>query len=535
MKFSSALFSLLTLLAISKISHGQFIPQTSIPFSEVQMALGVEKGEDFALVYKGDTLAAQISDSTGSSQQLFDEEILYHKHEDSISYEYSLPYSFGSYRISIPDSTLLYLKETRFYNDTIEREVRYGANGAEKFRLDRNGNSKTVTITSDNFKTITTITENGWSRKYQQFQPDSSYYASYSLDSVLLRSSYSNDRINGEKIKASANELSSTSDLSRDYKDEDSSYHYSYYTMSDGGSRLTEEFRKEYPDFNYECKEWSYYQDFGFERRYTRTRWDSVYGYQSFGAGSFFTSYESDSIKVSKSFSLNGDLIYRQRIDKVKGRFSREEEMSKEDTFYHFINYYHALYWENDTDYITSYYPFANRVFLNEDSVKIKEYKYDFDKKYEWPEVIIIEGDSTVKFTATSKGRFEYGSPLVLICGERGPPRVHTLQTIDYSSVQFTGALKKRSQDKVMSFVEDCKFIDFGIGWPPVYFLHTEGNRVLSSMQPHTAECKESLATVFSEKDDIGAVLYYKGDTRKVECTLFRLDYTFKIEKKVFR
>ena len=514
---------------------GQEIPQTSIPFSEVQKLLGVELGKDFALVYKGDTLAAQLSDSVGSVHQLFDEEIRYFNHGDSIEYQYSLPYSFGVYRVSLPDSTLLYLKETWLYGDTTERVVRYEANGLEKYRLDRKGKNKTITHSSSNSRNVVTINEKGWSRKHEQFEPDSSFYASYSLDSVLISSWFSNESTNGEKINGSTNEFSSTPDLTRNYNDGDSSYYFTCYPTTEGGLRITEEFRKKYSEYTYECKEWSWNQDFGFEQRYTNSEKDSTYGYSSFGQGSFFVTIENDSLKVSKSYALNGDLIYRKRIDKLKGRYLVEEEMSKRDTFYHFINYYHLLDWENDTDYITSYYPFANRVFLNEDSVKIKEYKYEFGKEHEWPIVSIIEGDSNTNFKATSQDRFEYGSPIILICGERGPPRVVKIQKIDYSSAQLTGALKKRSKGKVMSFLDDCKFLELGIGWPPVYFMHIAEKDVLSSMQPYTEDCKESLKTVLNKRDHVRAILYHNGNKRKVNCSLFRLNYKLKEETRVFR
>lgn len=504
------------------------LPELSIPVSEIRSAIGIDKKGDFALVYKGDTLASHVSAEGGSKATLFDEEISMRNYEDSIEFKYVLPYSYGSYRITLPDSVLIYTKEIRFYGDTIERMVRYEVDGSEKYRLERKGSNKTITTTSDNFKTVIDVSNTGWIRKYQQFQPDSSYYASYSLDSMLLRSSFSNDHINGEKIKGSTNELSGTSDLSRDYRDQDSSYYYTYYKMSDGESRLTEEFRMKYPDYAYECKEWSYIQDFGFEQRYTKEGWDSAYGYQSFGTGSFFSSYENDSLKVSKSFDLHGNIIYRQRIEKIRGRYVLEEEMSKEDTFYHFINYYHLLEWENDTDEITYYYPFKNRVFLNEDSAKIKEYKYDFRKKYEWPEVSIIEGDSVTQIVATAEGRLEYGSPMIFICGNQ-TPYVEKIQKIDHSTVKFQGALRKSSKSNVLSFVEGCKVLELGMGWPPVYFVRVERHSILSSMQTITKGCKDSLSSLLNQKDDVRTKLYYNGKTHKVMCSFLKMDYKLKM------
>lgn len=504
------------------------LPELSIPVSEIRSAIGIGEKRDFALVYKSDTLASYISTDSGSKATLFDEEISMSNYGDSIEFKYFLPYSYGSYRIILPDSVLIYTKEIRFYGDTIERMVRYGADGSEKYRLERKGGNQTITTTSDNFKTVIDVSNTGWIRKYQQFQPDSSYYASYSLDSVLLRSSYSNDHANGEKIKGSANELSSTSDFIRDYEGEDSSYHYSYYTMSDGESRLIQEFRMKYLEYAYECKEWSYNQDFGFDQRYTKEGWDSAYGYQSFGTGSFFSSHENDSLKVSKSFDLQENVIYRQRIEKIRGRYVLEEEMSKEDTFYHFINYYHLLEWENDTDYITSYYPFASRVFLNEDSVKIKEYIYDFNKKYEWPELSIIEGDSVTTLVATAEGRFEYGGPMISICGKQAP-YVEKIQKIDHSTVKFQGALRKSSKGNVLSFVEGCKVLELGMGWPPVYFVRVERHSILSSMKTITKGCKDSLSSLLNQKDDVRTKLYYNGKTHNVKCSFLKMDYKLKM------
>ena len=108
MKKATLLFYLFFCSFFTGKSQVQQFPELSLPMVKIRSVLGVEPNSDFALVYKGDTLARYASNGNTSISTIFDEEIKITNYGDSVGYEYNLPQKSGIYRINLPDSLPLY-------------------------------------------------------------------------------------------------------------------------------------------------------------------------------------------------------------------------------------------------------------------------------------------------------------------------------------------------------------------------------------------------------------------------------------------
>ncbi len=98
-------------MLISSMMMSQNMSQITIPFTEFRAMLGVGPTENFALVYKGDTLASQTTHGDVAKSKFFDEHITRINFGDSVEFHYSLPHKSGLYRLRLPDSTKLFSKE----------------------------------------------------------------------------------------------------------------------------------------------------------------------------------------------------------------------------------------------------------------------------------------------------------------------------------------------------------------------------------------------------------------------------------------
>lgn len=122
------------------------LPKLSIPISKIRSAIGIDEKGDFALVYKGDTLASCVSKGSSALYSLFDEKIEITNYVDSLGYKYSLPQKSGICRISLPDSLPVY-SYSNMKESNRSSIVRYDPVGKEEYKEEIEGNKKVVTRT----------------------------------------------------------------------------------------------------------------------------------------------------------------------------------------------------------------------------------------------------------------------------------------------------------------------------------------------------------------------------------------------------
>lgn len=524
MKFSSTIFQLLTFLAVAKISLGQTVPQTSIAFSEVKSALGVEQGKDFALVYRGDTLASFSSNDKRSITTFFDEEIRYIYFEDSMEYRYSLPLRSGVLRLSLPDSLPLFVKE-HLSESIYSKLIRYDSVGVEKYKEEIREDAKIVTRTSGKGKEATTIQENRWFVNYTQENPDSSYFREYNADSVLQAWSYVLNMTNGERIHVAQREDPFNYTFSKTYYERDTNYNYRFNINSDGDTLINESFTRKFKDIDstYYCGDWSGANYVAHSEQYHSLKGDSSYSVNSQDGLYYSVDNFEDSLEISKSFDLNGNLIYRSSMKMLNGDYGVEEILEKRDTFYHVINYYHQLYW--DKDHITDLFPYYKQVYLDEDSAVIRELDYSFEKKDEWPVLTITESDSSWVESADDAGGSKYAAGVAFCGGTKGNLVGWEMRESTY---YFSGTAKRKTEKLLGSFIKANNGRGkMGFGVPPFYILKNQNSvQFVQNLSGLNDLQIQGLKQILSGKGK-KAVLYINDNAQHFEGTFAKLFFEF--------
>ncbi|WP_417609652.1 hypothetical protein [Owenweeksia hongkongensis] len=523
MKFSYALFSLLTFMAVAKISHGQFIPQTSIPFVQVQKALGVEKGEDFALVYKGDTLSSYVSDSTMAAYSLFDERISVTNYGDSLEYRFSLPQRKGVCRVWLPDSLPLYYDG---HSNQLKKTiiVRYNREGIEQYREDINERAKIVTQTVENARVITTTDATGYRIDYLQSNPDSSHYKHYSMDSVMIRRGYEVKRANGERIRFNLVENPLAYDKS--FYGLDSSHTFSFEVRQENDTNISERSTRYFRDIDssYHCEDWLRQGYFGYGKSLNTQLKDSAYHYNSYSGVYINVNNHRDSIEVSENYDLEGKLVHRSTMRMIMGDYGVEEVLEKRDTFYHAINYYHQLYWNKD--HITDLFPYYKQVYLDEDSTVIRVLDYSFEKQDEWPVLTITEGDSSWVENTTEGVSSKYAKE-VGFCGGAISKGVGYI--IEGNSFTVAGTASGKVAKKLYEIAKGCAKNEVGSSGPPFYFFYSESQgQMVTSYNRFSTSCCSEVERILRKSKSQKVMLYENDQVREIECVFIKLDFEYR-------
>lgn len=483
--------------------------------------LGVSSNENFALVYKGDTLASQVIDGAFTKSTFFDERITYINFKDSLEFRFSLPLKEGILRMNLPDSTTLFSKEF-WMRDSSEHIVRYDNRGKEMFKLDIGKKQKSITRISEHAKRQIKSSQSGWSKHYHHLGLDSSYVAYYSLDSVLTSQSILVNFPNEEQMHIYSKMNPYHYSLRRSYSSRDSGYYYSFSTR-DGDTSITDNLSHRLRDIDstYSCNSYSHISNgtHGFTQKFESSNSDSSFGYSSANGGSIGWALENDTFKISKDYNLNGKLIRRESMLLIDGDYGIEELLERRDTFYHVINHYHALYWTEN--HITDYFPYYKQIYLDEDSSVIRELNYSFDVQNEWPILTITEGDSTwVESTAdgaSSKYALEVG-----FCGGVSTDMVS--YKADENSFQFSGVGGKKVKKKLL--IKSKMHFDLGVGWPPLYFIYIKDSEISNhNFKAYNSKTAQSFSDIISKGSYKQALLYINGNLNKVDCTFLKLDF----------
>lgn len=527
MKFKPLLYlSVLLLSFFTKTTIGQSLPQIRIPYYEVQKAFGVKPGENFALVYKGDTLASYISDGKTSSKQFFEETISCKNYKDSLEYNFSLPNKKGTYRLSLPDSVLIFSKELQLSDSTIS-VVRYSSDGTEKYRMNKRDKNTTITYSSKTCKRVTNIYDKRWEKRYIQLQPDSSYYRSYNQDSVLAETGYVANRISGERISWTQRESPFHYVYSKTYYVADSSYNYRLSIDSERDTSISESTNRKFTDIDstFFCRDWIAGENFGYGKIYTSSGKDSTYKFGSQDGGTIEIVAITDSLEVYKSYNLFGEPVYRSIMKMLDDDYGVEEILEKRDTFYHVINYYHQLYW--DKDYITAFFPFYKQVFFDEDSIVIRELNYSFEQQDEWPVLTIKEGDS-VRVVSTTEGADSKYAVEVGICGLSGSRYERPPYSIEESSFRYEGAGNDRVKRRILKNSKKYIKLKYGVGRPPLYFIYLKDSEYyFHSFKSRREGSDQSFLEILRTAKPQKVTLYVEGKPKVIEAIVLRLDYDF--------
>ncbi len=499
--------------------------------SALRSVLGLVPTENFALVYKGDTLASQITDGAVTKNKFFDEHITSVNFEDSLEFRYSLPLKEGTLRLSLPDSVILFSREFRFHDST-EYLVRYDKSGSDMYRETKGKKQKTISRFSDNAKREIKSSQSGWSKHYQHLGLDSSYVAYYSVDSILMSQSISVNFPNEEQLHIYSKMNPYHYSLRRSYNSKDSNYTYNY-LIHNGDTSITDNLNHRFRDIDstYTC--YSYSDKTrglnGFTQKFEKSLSDSSYGYNSAYGGSVGWTLANDTFKISKDYNLNGKLIRRESMLLIDGDYGIEELLDRRDTFYHIINHYHALYWKEN--HITDYFPYYKQIYLDEDSSVIRELNYSFDIQDEWPILTITEGDSTwVESTAdgaSSKYALEVG-----FCGG-----VVTSGYVSYipdeNTFIFTGIGSESVRKKLLKYSKQHFALDLGVGAPPLYFINIgDAGSPIHNFKAYNEKTFQSLNDILTKSKTTVASLYVNGEQKKIDCTFLKLDFNYSLQVK---
>lgn len=500
-------------------------PKFGIPMSEIRSAIGIDEKVDFALVYKGDTLASCVSKGSSALYSLFDEKIEITNYVDSLGYKYSLPQKSGICRISLPDSLPVY-SYSNMKESNRSSIVRYDRVGKEEYKEEIEGNKKVVTRTLEKGKETTTVHKDRWWVEYTQSELDSSYRKSYDLDSVLVEWSYVVNRSNGERIMVDQRESPYFYTWSKKYYDTDTNYYYSLRVGPEKDTVLNESFTRKFKDTDstYFCRDWSESGYVAHHEQYLTPELDSTYTIQSLD-GIYVSLHKlTDGRKVSKSFDLLGNLTYRNSMEMVNGDYGVEEILEKRDTFYHVINYYHQLYW--DKDHITDFFPYYQQVYLDEDSVVIRVLDYSFEKQDDWPVLTITEGDSSWVESTDEGGGSKYAAG-VAFCGGAISRGVGLI--IEEDPFRTEGAVKSKTGKQLEEVIRGCAKYEIELSGPPFYFFYSEGQeKIISSFKRLSTSCSSEVDRILRRGKKQKVTLYEKGTEREMECVFFKLDFNYR-------
>ena len=489
----------------------QEIPHTSIAFSEVQKLLGVELGKDFALVYKGDTLTSFSSNDKRSIATFFDEEIRCIYFEDSVEYQYSLPRRSGVLRLSLPDSLPLFVKEN-LSESNYSKLIRYDSVGVEKYKEEIREDAKIVTRTSGKGKEATTIQENRWFVNYTQKNPDSSYFREYNADSVLQAWSYVLNVTNGERIHVAQREDPFNYTFSKTCYERDTNYNYRFNINSDGDTLLNESFTRKFKDLDstYYCGDWSGVDYVAYSEQFHSSKGDSSYRVNSQDGLYYSVDNFEDSLKISKSFDLHGNLIYQSSMKMLNGDYGVEEILEKRDTFYHVINYFHRLHWGKEQ--ITEIFPYIKRVYLDEDSAVVRVLDYSFEKQDEWPVLTITEGDTSWIESMDDGGNSKYAPKIGVTISNRVGWEMRE------STYYFSGTAKRKTEKLLGSFIKANNGRGkMGFGVPPFYILKNQNsNQLVHNLAGVFDQQAQELNQILSGKGR-KSVLYVNDKTQQFE------------------
>ncbi|AEV33211.1 hypothetical protein Oweho_2237 [Owenweeksia hongkongensis DSM 17368] len=513
--------SVLLVWFLPKSILGQKVPQTSIAFSEVQNVLGVEQGKGFALVYRGDTLASFSSNDKRSLTTFFDEEIRCIYFEDSVEYQYSLPHRSGVFRLSLSDSLPLFEKEN-LSESNYSKLIRYDSMGAEKYKEEIREDAKIVTRTSGKGKEATTIQENRWFVNYTQENPDSSYFREYNADSVLQAWSYVLNMTNGERIHVAQREDPFNYTFSKTYYERDTNYNYRFNINPDGDTLLNESFSKKFKelDSTYYCADWSGADYVARSEQYHSLKGDSSYSVNSQDGLYYSVDNFEDSLEISKSFDLQGNLIYRTSMEMLNGDYGVEETLEQRDTFYHEINYFHGLQWGKGQ--ITEIFPYIRRVYLDEDSAVVRVLDYSFEKQDEWPVLTITEGDTSWIESMDDGGNSKYAPKIGVTISNRVGWEMRE------STYYFSGTAKRKTEKLLGSFIKANNGRGkMGFGVPPFYILKNQNSvQFVQNLSGLNDLQIQGLKQILSGKGK-KAVLYINDNAQHFEGTFAKLFFEF--------
>jgi len=505
----------------SSNGSGQEPPKTSISGDEIREVLGVAKGEDFALVYKGDTLTSYVTNGNTAITTLFDEEIRTTNYGDSLGYEYNLPQKSGTYVISLPDSLPVY------WHSYLKKSgksvlIRYDSSGREKYREVSQNNQKVITQTLDEVTKITTVRDKRWFVKYVHSEPDSSYQESYTADSVLTGWRYEVEKASGERIRVHHRKSPYSYDYSKTLYDTDTNYTFSLNVDAKKDTLMSESFSREFKDLDstYHCRDWSGVGYVAHRERFESRKMDSSYSVHS--SDGIYTSVakKMDSLEVTKLFDLQGNLLYRNNLKLRNGDYGVEEILERRDTFYHVVNYYHQLYW--DKDHITDYFPYNKQVYLDQDSAVIRVLDYSFEKQDEWPVLTITEGDSNWVESTAEGGDSKYAIN-VAFCGGVVASIIELI--IEDAPFTSAGAINRKTVKKLEEVIRGCAKYEVGTSGPPFYFFYSEDQgEVFTSFKRPQAPCTLEAERLLQRAKSQKALLYNRG-THEIDGCFFSLNF----------
>lgn len=483
-------------------------PNFGIPMSEIRSAIGIDEKGDFALVYKSDTLASYTSTNIGSVATFFDEEIQTIRYPDSVEYRYLLPDESGVKRFSLPDTLPLY---SQFYSPLARASylIRYDSEGKERFKKELQERSTIITETTDTYTSVTTIQDTRWMVKYTSVNSDSSHLKTFNNDSTLQQWSYVLTKTNGERLTETQINSPANYSYTKGFHTPDTNYSYRLNIDAKGDTIQHESFTQKFKDSDstYFCGDWGGAEYVARTEQFQSPKKDSSYTVDSREGTQYTIHYLDDSLTVRKAFDLNGNLAYRSFMKEINGNYGMEEILEKRDTFYHVINYYHQLYWENE---ITDYFPFYKQIHIGEDSVILRILDYSFEKEGEWPVLTITEGDSSW-VEKTDEGADSKYAAQVGFCGGTSPTLVGLkMSTSTYS---FSGLASRKTEKELANFTERNYDGDImGSDLPPLYFLKNKNSNYTShNLSKANQQTKAEIQHILSGKGD-KAKLYYQNN-----------------------
>lgn len=468
--------------------------------------------EDFMLVYSGDTVAKYTQYGTEDYKlSLFDQGVATYVNGDTLVQIFYISEFETRKKLLLPDSQLVFREinrpgqTERVYLDTAGRERR-------KLMVTKDVWQDTRYLPGT-ARLVRTKWKEGFSWKY--LSPDSNLIQEFDVDSNLVQLITNYKVGSALSISENYNWLKSEGRYRRSYNTEDSTYMFTkYYRPNDTLVNTSRTKNFEDSSYTFEVQTGG-----GDSSKAIETTHGNEYKLvQRNMNGLEKTISHQDGIYKLVLFDKQGQVVSRTyEEDNPTGV---EERLEKRDTFYHYVAYKHGLQWENDTMDVLRFFSFERILYLNEDSVVIKEVEFNF-KPYQWPEITVTTPDDTMVIPSDSSKNSEY-SEYVFICP--GPIIKNPWDKRD--SIVVTGIKSDRVQHALQRIFDEKRMLfEFGIVLLPAYLLfdHRTSDLLFPGYNFEGA-LKEELVASLQKINREDFTVYRNGKKEKSPFALIKID-----------